>query len=151
MSDTTTSFDGSASRLALTAMRPANPTLCDPSEVIAPVVEPAGVEEERQLRAAAGERGRGLRGRDRVHVDPVGRAVVEDAQRRARRDWRTAAVSCQRRPTSWVTTEAMPPEKSRPITWSFGSAVALSGSGSAAGSSTRINVTVRCAPVALSV
>ena len=46
---------------------------------------------------------------------------------------------------SWLTTEAMPPEKSTPITWSFGiGGRADSDNGSASGSSTRISVSVRC-------
>ena len=42
-------------------------------------------------RAAAGERGRGLRRRHRIDVGGVGRAVVEHAAASCRTDWRTAA------------------------------------------------------------
>ncbi|CKX73566.1 Uncharacterised protein [Mycobacterium tuberculosis] len=48
----------------------------------------------------------------------------------------SAALSCE-------TTDDMPPEKSTPITLSFGSIVAVSFSGNAFGSSTRMIETLR--------
>ena len=53
----TTSFEGSATRLALTAMRPANPTVCVPGRADRAGICGTAVEEERQFGRSAGQRG----------------------------------------------------------------------------------------------
>ena len=68
-------------------------------------------------------------------VDRVG-DVVEDLKRIAGVG-ELQAGRCRARWLSWATTEAMPPAKSMPITWSFGSGVVEFGSGRTDGSSTR--------------
>jgi hypothetical protein len=69
---------------------------------------------------------------------------VEPEPENCRLDPPSAVFSC-------AMTDAMPPEKSTPTTWSLGSAVALFDSGSTLASSTRMIETSRCVLVAVSV
>ena len=117
--------------------------------LIAPVNGADAVDEERQRGAAAGQR---------VAVCVAERALTSVVLAPPSSSTRSVVPdgleNCSLPPNSalsWLTTEASPPEKSTPTTLSFGSAVALSSSGSAAGSSTRTMLTLCCVLVAVSV
>ena len=100
-----------AIRPELTEMRP-------PLVVRTGRTEGAGVERRRRGKTAvgapAGQRRRGLGCRHRIHIDPAGRAVIKDAQRRA--DGVEKAVGHAERRCELADIDDRPPEKLRPIT-----------------------------------
>ena len=129
----------------MTAMRPAKPTLWLPERRDGAGKGLRAVEEERQLGAAAGERGHRRRWPTAHRRRPCRRRRRRGCAASCRPDWRTAARLGPSALLICATTDAdAAGEIEADDPCRRDSAWQSSGSGSALGSSTRTSVTVRC-------